>query len=74
MRPMEAAIIETLQRNGPHYLDDVVIALPDSSWGEVFAAVDRMSRDGRVLLRQRGFSTYQISLKAVASTTSSIAS
>jgi hypothetical protein len=65
MRPIETAIIDTLQRNGPHYLDDVVTALPDSSWGEVFAAVDRMSRDGRVLLRQCGFSTYQISVKVV---------
>jgi hypothetical protein len=65
MRPIETAIIDTLQRNGPHYLDDVVTAFPDSSWGEVFAAVDRMSRDGRVLLRQCGFSTYQISVKVV---------
>jgi hypothetical protein len=28
----------------------------------VFGAVDRMSRDGRVLLRQLGYSTYQIAL------------
>lgn len=62
MNPVEAAIIETLQRSGPCRLDDVVTSLPNSSWGEVFAAVDRMSRDGRVLLHQHGFSTYQLSL------------
>jgi len=62
MMPIETAIVETLQRSGPCCLDDVVTSLPNSSWGEVFAAVDRMSRDGRVLLRQRGFSTYQIAL------------
>ena len=62
MNPMEAAIVETLQRSGPCCFDDVVTSLPNSSWGEVFAAVDRMSRDGRVFLRQLGFSTYQISL------------
>jgi len=66
MMLIEAAIAKTLQRSGPCCLDDVVTSLPNSSWGEVFAAVDRMSRDGRVLLRQRGFSAYQITLKGVA--------
>lgn len=63
MIPIEAAIVETLQRSGPCCLDDVVMSLPNSSWGAVFAAVDRMSRDGRVLLRQRGFSAFQVTLK-----------
>jgi hypothetical protein len=62
MNPMETAIVETLQRSGPCCFDDVVTSLPNSSWGEVFAAVDRMSRDGRLVLHQRGFSTYQLSL------------
>ena len=66
MMPIDAAIIETLQRTGPCCLDDVVMSLPNSSWGEVFAAVDRMSRDGRVLLRQHCYSAYQITLKEVA--------
>ncbi len=62
MMLIEAAITETLQRSGPCGLDDLVTSLSSSNWGEVFAAVDRMSRDGRVVLHQRGFSTYQISL------------
>ena len=62
MLPIEAAIVETLQRSGPCSLDDVVMSLPNSSWGEVFAAVDRMSRDGRVVLHQC-ISAYQITLK-----------
>ena len=62
MMPIEAAIIELLRSSGPCCLDDVVTYLPNFSWGEVFGAVDRMSRDGRVLLRQLGYSTYQISL------------
>jgi hypothetical protein len=66
MIPIEAAIVETLQRSGPCCLDDVVMSLTNSRWGEVFAAVDRMSRDGRVLLRQRGSSAYQLTLKAKA--------
>ena len=62
MMLIEAAIAQTLQRSGPCCLYDLVTSLSSSNWGEVFAAVDRMSRDGRVVLHQRGFSTYQISL------------
>ena len=65
MPPIEDAIVETLRRSGPCYLDDMVTSLPDSSWGAVFGAVDRMSRDGRVSLRQVGFSTYQLTLRSV---------
>jgi hypothetical protein len=73
MMPIEEAVVETLQRSGPCCLDDVVTYLPNFSWGEVFLAVDRMSRDGRVSLLQLGCSTYQISLGsqfAYASSTS----
>ena len=58
----EEDVIEMLQTTGPCCLDDVVRYLPNLSWGEVFVAVDRMSRDGRLLLRQLGYSTYQIAL------------
>ena len=59
---IEQAIIEKLRRGGPCCLDDIVAYLPNLSWGEVFLAIDRMSRDGRLLLRQLGYSTYQIAL------------
>ena len=62
MMPIEEAINEKLRRSGPCCLDDVVTGLPNFSWGERFVAVDCMSRDGRVFLRQLGFSTYEISL------------
>ena len=64
MMPIEEAVVETLQRSGPCCLDDVVTYLPNFSWGQVFLAVDRMSRDGRVSLLQLGCSTYQITLRA----------
>jgi hypothetical protein len=72
MLPIEKAIMETL-RSGPCCLDDIVTGLPNFSWGEIFVVVDCMSRDGRVVLRQLGYSTYQISLGsqfAYASSTS----
>ena len=62
MVPLEAAIIEKLRRSGPCCLDDVVAYLANFSWGEVFVADDRISRDGRVALHQVGYSTYQIAL------------
>jgi hypothetical protein len=62
MMPVEEAILERLRTSGPCCLDDVVVYLPNFRWGEVFVAVDRMSRDGRLLLHQLGYSTYQIAL------------
>lgn len=62
MTPIEEAIVEKLRESGPCGLDVVVTSLSNSSWGEVFAAVDRMSRDGRLALHQYSYSVYQISL------------
>jgi len=70
MMPIEAAIIEKL-RSGPCCFDEVVTERPNCSWAEIFVAVDCMSRDGRVFLRQLGFSTYQITLRTQVSLASS---
>ncbi len=72
MLPIEEAIMEKL-RSGPCCFDEVIMYLSNFTWGEIFVAVDCMSRDGRVVLRQLGYSTYQISLGsqfAYASSTS----
>jgi len=75
MLPLETAIGEKLQRDGPCCLDDVVLHLsPFYSWAEVFLAVDRMSRDGRLLLRQLGGSTYEIVLRSQCAYSSSASS
>jgi hypothetical protein len=62
MTSIEEAIVKRLQQSGPCSLDDVVTHLSSFSSGEIFIAVDRMSRDGRVLLHQRVYSTYQLAL------------
>jgi hypothetical protein len=63
MMPIEEAIIDMLRQRGPCCPDDVVAYLRNFSWGEIFCAVHRLSRDGQVvLLRQLGYSTYQIAL------------
>lgn len=62
MLPLEEAIVEKLRKDGPCCFDEVVTCLPNFSWGQIFVAVDCMSRDGRVYLRKLGYSTYQVSL------------
>ncbi len=65
MLSIEETVTEKLRRSGPCCLDDLVMHLsPFYSWGAVFLAVDRMSRDGRLLLRQLGGSTYEIVLRS----------
>jgi hypothetical protein len=66
MMPIEQTIVEKPRESGPCCLDDVVTSLPNSNWGEIFLAVDRMSRNGRLSLLQIGYSTYQITLKSAA--------
>ena len=61
MLPIKEAIVDKL-RGGPCSLGDVVTHLSSCSTTEIFVAIDRMSRDGRVLLRQLGHSTYQLQL------------
>jgi hypothetical protein len=60
----DEVVLERLQRTGSCCFDDLITSLPQLSWGEVFVAVDRMSRDGRLSLRQLGYSTYQITLRS----------
>jgi len=64
MTHIEEAIIDKLRSSGPCGLDDIFTHLsPLYSWSEVFIAVDQMSRNGGVLIRQLGYSTYQIALR-----------
>ena len=58
----EDAVIDILQKTGPCCMDDLVTYLPNHAWSEIFVAVDRMSRDGRLVLRRISRSGYQVSL------------
>lgn len=58
----EEAVLEMLQKAGPCSLDDLVMQLPNFSWSEVFLAVDRMSREGLLLLRRLTCTAYQVAL------------
>jgi hypothetical protein len=71
MTPIEEVILEKLRSSGPCCLDDVVTYLPHITWGEVFVAVNRLSRDRQMLLRQISYSTYQIAIHSQFSQSSS---
>ena len=59
---VESAILTTLERRGPCSLDDLYQALSDYSWNQVFAAIDRLSRNGHLALRRPGRFDYLVSI------------
>ena len=56
----EQMVIDVLRSTGPCLFDDLVKSTPALTWGQVFAVVDQMSRDGRISLCQVGFSSYAV--------------
>ena len=56
---VERAVVDKL-RNGPCFLDDLIIALPYCSWADIVMTIDRMSEDGHVLLYEVGATRFQV--------------
>ena len=59
---LENAILRELIRLGPCAFDDLARSLREYSWNQVFAAVDRLSRQGRLALRRPGRFGFVVSL------------
>jgi hypothetical protein len=59
---IESAIHQQLARAGTCSLDQLTTLLPGYSWGQVFAAVDRMTREGSVTLKHPAPFRYLLSL------------
>ena len=59
---IESAIHEQLTRVGSCSLDELAALLPGYSWAQLFAAVDRLTREGTVALRHPGPFHYLLSL------------
>ena len=58
---LENAIRRVLENTGSRSLDDLVQQFPNHAWSEIFAAVDRMSRDGRLMLSRFPRTGYRVS-------------
>jgi hypothetical protein len=59
---VEKAILGDLARRGPCSIEEMVTHLPGYTWNQVFSAVDRLSRDGKVTLQHPSRFGYHISL------------
>jgi len=59
---LESAIREILARVGICTLEELNERLPYYSWNQMFAAVDRLNREGTVTLQRPGSSDYLVSL------------
>jgi hypothetical protein len=59
---LESAIRQELAQVGACTLEELNERLPYSSWNQVFAAVDRLSRAGTVTLHRPDASDYILSL------------
>ena len=59
---IESAIHQQLARAGTCSLDELAALLPDYSWGQVFSAVDRLTREGTVSLKHAAPFRYLLSL------------
>jgi hypothetical protein len=59
---IEAAIQQQLRELGTCSLDELTFLLSGYSWGQVFTAVDRLTRNGTVRLNQFARFRYNLSL------------
>ena len=60
--PIESAIDQQLARAGTCSPDELTALLPGYSWAQVFAAVDRLAREGTVALTHPAPCHYLLSL------------
>ena len=59
---IESAIHQQLARAGTCSLDELAALLPSYSWAQVFAAVDRLTREGTVTLKHPAPFCYLLSV------------
>ena len=52
---LTAQILEQLDEDAVIGLDALIQMLPSYSWNQIFAAVDRLARTGRIVLRRHGY-------------------
>ncbi len=59
---VDSAIFELLAEHGPLSFEDLLHMLPTCTWNQVFASVDRLSREAKLSLRHPDRFTYLVSL------------
>jgi|CXWL01.1.fsa_nt_gi hypothetical protein len=64
---IESAIRMELYRNGPCALRALIKRLPQFSWSEMFAVIDGLSREGRLVLHRTADYDYEVSARPIPS-------
>jgi len=59
---LKSAILEQLAHIGTCTIEELYETLPFYSWGQVFSVVDRLTRQGTILLQHPAPSRYILSL------------
>ncbi len=67
--PDDITILQRMTLEAPLTLDDLQQHFQDFSWNRLFAAIDRMSREGTIALRRLDRRTYLITLRSSVSLT-----
>jgi hypothetical protein len=55
-------VLGALQQHGTQTLDQMGTLLPETNWAQLFLAVDRLSRSGKISLWSPGFGDYLITV------------
>lgn len=59
---IDQAIVHDLTAHGTCQVDDMVERLAGFTWNQVFSAIDRLSRDGTLVLQRPARFRYEISI------------
>lgn len=59
---IDQAIIHDLTAHGTCQVEDILRRLTGFTWNQVFSAIDRMSRDGRLALQRPARCEYEVSI------------
>jgi hypothetical protein len=62
---LEQEIVGLLEGNDPRSLEDLNAWLPAYSWNEIFGAVDRLTRESKLILLRPRSSHYLVALHPV---------
>ena len=57
-------VMKVLSRYPDCDLEDIVAKCNGLTWNQIFLELDRLSRRGRVILKQRGFGHYTVAQKS----------
>lgn len=59
---IESAILDEIRRQGPCSMDELVRRLSGFTWNQVFSVLDRLSREGKLLIQCKRRFEYEVTV------------